>query len=862
MATLLARDADVAADIEQETWRIALESPPADLRAPGNWLRQVARNVFRQRLRKRSPIIADESAEAAHEETPAELIDRRETARAVASAVERLGEPYRGVVVDRYFHGMEPQDIARRRGIPSSTVRTQLERGLAELRADIRRRLGDSSVPRLSCLAGLSTIANSELRGAAWKVAMAQSSNITMRTKLAVAFLALAAFVIPVVVLKDKWSDDLGGSDDRRGMIDLGRGGDELVRRAEAVSAVPPDTRPVEDLSTIAPADLPIRLRLHFLNAETLGGDGMAVSLMRTDPAAMTAGIPRKDLTIRRLVPDPEISIQGFFPDGLPSGKDPVTLWISIDHPRHVPYEAFADMKMMRRRLLGDAVVFELDVSLGATYVVQGHVQDVRGDAWQDAFVGLYRLDGDVPSFEPETWCRTTGEGVFNMRLKRQDRMLLVVAADETPAILMPVNLSDSGALDLGAITLTEGVAIAGQVRAADRGVSGVRLVANHLPPESAENRESAEAIDEDVIVAGRETYMFPRGARTAERRDAATWTDDDGRFRIRGLIEGDHWLQIVGFVEGSDTVIHDDVLGALVRRTPAPAEDAVFALPTAKITFRATLGDQPAAAVVAVRPMDERDSVTFVQAPHRSVLVLADRDYDIVAGRTGCQAVRRTVRAPAAGGEITETFAFTAAKEGRFVVLRMNEAERHEVAEAYVTFAAVQPPNADPGDERSLFLRGYVAATAKRDAGDVFTIANVDLLPGRYIATIVPRRMAASGSDPYLYPDYVEIDVPREGTITIESPLKIGGRVRVAVHTANGVVLPAIVKVNDVEGRRRLPRVDSGALRDPAFALDGIYLPGEYTIVVRVAGVPERTETVTIEAAKTTDVDVVVERP
>ena len=51
LARSLVFDVDAADDVEQETWRAALEHPPRDLRSPRGWLATIARNVVRARLR-------------------------------------------------------------------------------------------------------------------------------------------------------------------------------------------------------------------------------------------------------------------------------------------------------------------------------------------------------------------------------------------------------------------------------------------------------------------------------------------------------------------------------------------------------------------------------------------------------------------------------------------------------------------------------------------------------------------------------------------------------------------------------------------------------------------------------------------
>ena len=65
----------------------------------------------------------------------AEGVARLELQRRVVEAVLALDEPYRSVVVHRFFYGLAPKEIARRLGVPLETVRTRQRRALERLRA-------------------------------------------------------------------------------------------------------------------------------------------------------------------------------------------------------------------------------------------------------------------------------------------------------------------------------------------------------------------------------------------------------------------------------------------------------------------------------------------------------------------------------------------------------------------------------------------------------------------------------------------------------------------------------------------------------------------------------------------------------
>lgn len=137
LATRVTRDAIAAEDLVQETLLSALRRRPG---ARGveldRWLGRVmingARTSWRRRVRRR----AREKGYAKDERACSTLdqLVRAETANRVWGAVLALDEPYRSAVLLRYFALMRPLDIASRRGVNPSTIRSHLRRALLRLR--------------------------------------------------------------------------------------------------------------------------------------------------------------------------------------------------------------------------------------------------------------------------------------------------------------------------------------------------------------------------------------------------------------------------------------------------------------------------------------------------------------------------------------------------------------------------------------------------------------------------------------------------------------------------------------------------------------------------------------------------------
>lgn len=140
LARELAADPSAADDLAQEAWLVAAERAPAGPLLP--WLRGVLKRLARQRRRERARRARREREHARPEALPAtdELVQRAELQARVAEALVGLPEPYRSTLLLRYFEELDAAEIARRRGIPAATVRSQLARGLARMRVVLDER--------------------------------------------------------------------------------------------------------------------------------------------------------------------------------------------------------------------------------------------------------------------------------------------------------------------------------------------------------------------------------------------------------------------------------------------------------------------------------------------------------------------------------------------------------------------------------------------------------------------------------------------------------------------------------------------------------------------------------------------------
>lgn len=148
LARRLVTDAATADDVVQEAWLEALRRPPAHAGNLRGWLASVVSNVARKNRGAATRRKEQETAAARPEalSSTAELVSRAELQREVVGDVLALGDPYREVLLLRYFEDLPPRKIALRLGRPIDTVRTQLQRGHERLRARQSERHGDTRV--------------------------------------------------------------------------------------------------------------------------------------------------------------------------------------------------------------------------------------------------------------------------------------------------------------------------------------------------------------------------------------------------------------------------------------------------------------------------------------------------------------------------------------------------------------------------------------------------------------------------------------------------------------------------------------------------------------------------------------------
>ncbi|MEM6674117.1 MAG: RNA polymerase sigma factor [Planctomycetota bacterium] len=197
LARTLVQDPEAADELVQEAWLRAIKNPPRSTSSPRShraFLGSVLRNVIRQGAREDRHRRAREEDHAHDEALPAtaDLVAAVDSQRAVAEEVLRLPEAQRDTLLLRYFQDLSSAEIARRTGTPDATVRSNLKRGLDELRSRLDRKAGGDAHSQLMAILLAAPATTSKALVPAATAPLSATALIMSKSHLVLAFVALA----------------------------------------------------------------------------------------------------------------------------------------------------------------------------------------------------------------------------------------------------------------------------------------------------------------------------------------------------------------------------------------------------------------------------------------------------------------------------------------------------------------------------------------------------------------------------------------------------------------------------------------------------------------------------------------------
>lgn len=135
-----------ADDVVQDAWAAALSRRGPAPEHWGRWMHRVTHNLaWKWRIRReRGAAREREVGEDQVRESPStqDVVAEIEARHDLERAILGLDEPYRSVLLWRFYEGLSIEDVSRRAGTVPSTTRTHLQRGLDRLRARMNSERG------------------------------------------------------------------------------------------------------------------------------------------------------------------------------------------------------------------------------------------------------------------------------------------------------------------------------------------------------------------------------------------------------------------------------------------------------------------------------------------------------------------------------------------------------------------------------------------------------------------------------------------------------------------------------------------------------------------------------------------------
>jgi RNA polymerase sigma factor (sigma-70 family) len=137
LAGELLRDAGEADELAARTMAEAIARRPAAGPSLRAWLRRVVWRLFRREQRDVERRVRRElgAARAEAQAATVDLVAQMELQRRIVEAFATLDEPFKSALFRRYFHDETPTRIAQETGVPLATVKSRLQRALAQMRA-------------------------------------------------------------------------------------------------------------------------------------------------------------------------------------------------------------------------------------------------------------------------------------------------------------------------------------------------------------------------------------------------------------------------------------------------------------------------------------------------------------------------------------------------------------------------------------------------------------------------------------------------------------------------------------------------------------------------------------------------------
>ena len=196
LARAIASSRDLADEVEQEAWRLALERPPRHTRNLKAWWSRVVRNSVIQKRRSETRYQKrvdrlEHSIPHRADVDPSALSESMEDFGLLARYVNELPPQLGEAIFLRFFQDKSVPQIAVQLGVAQTTVKSRLRRGLEQLRGRFQSVHGENW--RVRCLALALPPTSSLVSASLFQILI---MNIQSKSALALAALAVVASTV------------------------------------------------------------------------------------------------------------------------------------------------------------------------------------------------------------------------------------------------------------------------------------------------------------------------------------------------------------------------------------------------------------------------------------------------------------------------------------------------------------------------------------------------------------------------------------------------------------------------------------------------------------------------------------------
>lgn len=817
-----------AEDLVQDVWAKALTHPPASGASTRGWLARVAHNLAVNRFRARSRRQRREQDAARPEgasDSFAELDERFELGHSVAAAVRALDEPYRAVILLRFFEGLDHAAIATRLELPLATVRTRQQRALARLRERLDREHGGREA--WSVVLG------------AWVVRQGMPAAVSGGAGL---MLGTAAAVVLALAAGAGWlfARESGAKEDT------------ILSRASATAANAPTTGPMaaatgegsDGRQSLGSGPEAPR---HLLAGRVLGLTPAECreTLVEVDAEWPYAIDPPPVLSELREDGSFEVSVDGLirFADQWANPVPPREFVLVLDHPVHLRSSVRVPFAQGVTDAAGDVRFDTGNLALVDAAVMRGVLRTPGGAPASGAVVEAFPMEAGHPRAHSAGRTECDGEGRFDLRLELGGDFALAFLVDG----LRPAQVLDSAVLgaahDLAPVALEDGQAIAGRA---------LRL-GQPMPLAEIDIDRAPGGLD--LQRAGLPAIAWVDGRFEWER--VILESDSEGNFRCGGLAAAEYDLRLSGASRwvGCMSMRWDST------RVLAPSEDLALEFRASLITLDRSADSPPdVRGRIGVFQEDKEVAGFWFQRasdlPETSFVAPPETSLSLRIEFEGVPAIPLEIVTPGPGEELRRTISFAAPPPGAMLELELLQDPRLTLEALRVYFESPE------GVER--FDRGF----EQDELPDSGLVRLEDLPPGIHRVRVHAAWDHLSRTP--AFDRVLQVELRSGETAHARVEFELGGLLRVDIRDPSGARRRAQFRLLDAAGMR-VP-MTFHARRDNADMSGDWYLTpwsanesetlaaGDYELVLWDDDLAEQRVPVRVVAGETTEVAVTLQ--